>query len=305
MATLKQLETGEQILLGASHVVGRDHICQLRIDAACVSGLHARFDWTGSGWTVRDLGSRNGTFVDGHRLEPGVDRELRPGDEVALADGGVRFRLIDGSPPGLAGISEAGQVRFGDDEILCLPSEDEPEVMVYRGSDGRWLVEVGGGTPTPAANDAQLRAGGQVWRLKLPDTHAQTRDLGSGPILADCGFRFDVSRDGEHIEFSVECGSRRWTLEPRVHSELLLSLARVRDQDARTPDLPASEHGWIDREQLAQQIGVDPTLINLWTHRARRQLAAVGILDAEHCIERRASSTQLRLGVARLTIVDA
>lgn len=58
-----------------------------------VSGLHAAFERFGSGWCVIDLGSRNGTHVNGERiLGP---RALRGGDEVRV--GGTRLVFHDDS----------------------------------------------------------------------------------------------------------------------------------------------------------------------------------------------------------------
>ncbi|HVE92824.1 MAG TPA: FHA domain-containing protein [Actinomycetota bacterium] len=55
-----------------------------------VSGLHAVVEKFAAGWCVRDLGSRNGTFVNGERLFG--DRRLRHGDEIVV--GRTRLFLI-------------------------------------------------------------------------------------------------------------------------------------------------------------------------------------------------------------------
>ena len=41
------------------------------IEDAFASSLHARIYWTGSSWEIRDLGSRNGTYVNGAPLAAG------------------------------------------------------------------------------------------------------------------------------------------------------------------------------------------------------------------------------------------
>lgn len=55
-----------------------------------VSRLHAVFERYASGWCVRDLGSRNGTFVNGHRISS--ERALRPGDEITMGETRFVFR---------------------------------------------------------------------------------------------------------------------------------------------------------------------------------------------------------------------
>lgn len=62
-------------------VVGRSRDCDVVVDDATVSARHARLRWDGDAIAVEDLGSANGTFVDG---APIYSARIRPGDEVAL-----------------------------------------------------------------------------------------------------------------------------------------------------------------------------------------------------------------------------
>jgi hypothetical protein len=50
---------------GESLVVGRDPACGLVLEDPRVSKRHARLEWNGAGWSLDDLGSKNGTSVDG------------------------------------------------------------------------------------------------------------------------------------------------------------------------------------------------------------------------------------------------
>jgi hypothetical protein len=47
-----------------------------------VSRLHAILDDHGSAWSIRDLGSRNGTYINGEKID--AERVLRSGDEIRL-----------------------------------------------------------------------------------------------------------------------------------------------------------------------------------------------------------------------------
>jgi pSer/pThr/pTyr-binding forkhead associated (FHA) protein len=47
-----------------------------------VSRLHAILENHGSAWSIRDLGSRNGTFINGEKVD--AERILRSGDELRL-----------------------------------------------------------------------------------------------------------------------------------------------------------------------------------------------------------------------------
>jgi DNA-binding CsgD family transcriptional regulator len=62
------------------------------VDADGVSRVHAVFERFGDTWCVRDLGSRNGTFVNGARII--AEQTLQRGDEVLLG----RLRLVFHGP---------------------------------------------------------------------------------------------------------------------------------------------------------------------------------------------------------------
>jgi len=64
------------------------------VDADGVSRVHAVFERFGATWCVRDLGSRNRTFVNGGRNVG--ERALHPADEIVLG----RVRLLMHGLPG-------------------------------------------------------------------------------------------------------------------------------------------------------------------------------------------------------------
>jgi ABC-type multidrug transport system ATPase subunit/pSer/pThr/pTyr-binding forkhead associated (FHA) protein/ABC-type multidrug transport system permease subunit len=76
---------------GESMEVGRDPKCDIPLDLPMVSWRHARLTKTADGIVVEDLGSRNGTYVNGVRA---VGRVLaKAGQEIGL--GSVRFQLLE------------------------------------------------------------------------------------------------------------------------------------------------------------------------------------------------------------------
>jgi pSer/pThr/pTyr-binding forkhead associated (FHA) protein len=80
--------TGERITIGRS----ADNDVVLTDDSQ-VSRVHALLEPLAGGWSVRDVGSSNGTFVNGKRL--GGEVRLDPGDEIRVG----RTRIVlRGSP---------------------------------------------------------------------------------------------------------------------------------------------------------------------------------------------------------------
>ncbi len=71
-------------LEGDQLIIGRDAVHAVSINDAEVSRKHARLTFQGGKYVLEDLGSTNGTFVNGQRLvSPAV---LKPGDVVSLGE---------------------------------------------------------------------------------------------------------------------------------------------------------------------------------------------------------------------------
>ena len=121
------------------------------------------------------------------------------------------------------------------------------------------------------------------------------------PTLETLTLCFAVSRDEEHVELFLIDGERRFELGSRAHHYLLLTLARARLHDADSEENEA-ERGWLYADDLARDLALDLTQLNLHVYRARQQLARAGILNAGRLVERRAGSRQLRLGPDKLQI---
>jgi pSer/pThr/pTyr-binding forkhead associated (FHA) protein len=94
-AQLIPLEGGEPIdLVRDLTLVGRKEDCDLRLDHKSVSKLHCVLVKTDGLLLLRDLGSTNGTRVNGQRVRRAA---LLPNDQVAIAN--YKFRVHLGSDP--------------------------------------------------------------------------------------------------------------------------------------------------------------------------------------------------------------
>lgn len=69
---------------GDSLTIGRDSTNAVAINDAEISRKHARLMFQGGKYVLEDLGSTNGTFVNGQRLAGPV--VLKPGDVVSLGE---------------------------------------------------------------------------------------------------------------------------------------------------------------------------------------------------------------------------
>jgi DNA-binding winged helix-turn-helix (wHTH) protein len=78
-------------LVPGENVIGRDPRCGVWLDASGVSRRHACITLDGAKSTLEDLGSRNGTFLNGEKLTS--PRELTDGDVIGLGPITVTFRI--------------------------------------------------------------------------------------------------------------------------------------------------------------------------------------------------------------------
>jgi hypothetical protein len=77
-------------------VIGRDSVCDLVLADETVSRKHAAVEPSGDARLLRDLGSRNGIFVDGLQT-----REARLVDGSTIVIGSCELRYFPGDPPDL------------------------------------------------------------------------------------------------------------------------------------------------------------------------------------------------------------
>jgi len=92
---LSGARAGQTVAIAGNAVVGRQADADLCFDPEqdlTVSGRHAVIGTDGSDWFVRDLDSRNGTFVNGERV---YESRLRDGDRIAFGWEGpeIEFRV--------------------------------------------------------------------------------------------------------------------------------------------------------------------------------------------------------------------
>lgn len=101
---------GDRVTLGkaASNVVALEH-------DETVSRLHAVLENLGHAWSLRDLGSRNGTFLNGEKIT--AERVLRSGDEVRVGKSRLIFWEVRASGDAL-----------DEETVSAQPSERPPRL---------------------------------------------------------------------------------------------------------------------------------------------------------------------------------
>jgi hypothetical protein len=126
------------------YTVGRDPSCTIRLDSLYVSRQHARIEMREGAAVLIDLGSRNGSLVNGERVA-GV-RELHPGDVINVGDARIeclaesavdsdtRTFTIErpGPPPDLLRVdAQSYEVMIGDRPLDRRLSAQEFDLLRY------------------------------------------------------------------------------------------------------------------------------------------------------------------------------
>ncbi|MBX3421711.1 MAG: FHA domain-containing protein [Pirellulaceae bacterium] len=100
---------GDTIVLRKDRlVIGRRETCDIVLRFANVSGQHAKLSLEQGYWFLKDLGSRNGTKVDGYRIDR---KRLDPGAKISIAK---HLYIIEYSPESLGAF---GAPPPDDDQI--------------------------------------------------------------------------------------------------------------------------------------------------------------------------------------------
>jgi pSer/pThr/pTyr-binding forkhead associated (FHA) protein len=92
---------GRDVALGGECIVGRHPQVTFVIDDTQASRRHLRVFQQGYVWFVEDLGSTNGTSVNGGRLEASKKRRLQDGDVIGVGGTEIEFvqkGLVDARP---------------------------------------------------------------------------------------------------------------------------------------------------------------------------------------------------------------
>jgi len=138
--------------------IGRASENEIVIDHPGVSRLHARIDISETGYLIKDLGSRNGTFLDEKRLTPGKSHSWVPGENIRIAETWLRLKyasqgattkavIADETAPAISSetqessTSEQDNLRLSNKKYLYSPNKrwvaaylDAPTISISPGN---------------------------------------------------------------------------------------------------------------------------------------------------------------------------
>lgn len=211
-------EPPQQLRPGESVLIGRSRACRLRVTDGDASRRHAEILSRGDRFAIRDLGSTNGTFVNGQRVD---ERLLEPGDTIRIGSRTITFCQV-----GVTGAAD--DTARGEDQTLLVERPASGEV--FRGDLSEipgfavlQILEMGRKTGV-----LRIDSVGQLWLEGGHPVHAETKD--------QRGFDAAVTIVNEatgRFTFEPQLPLRETTIRASV-TELLLEASRIQDEQSAT-----------------------------------------------------------------------
>jgi pSer/pThr/pTyr-binding forkhead associated (FHA) protein len=162
----------KQIALGPETLIGRSPECNLRIASGQVSRRHCVIKVDGERVCVRDLGSANGTRLNGQAITAEVDVAVPPGSTLVV--GPLKFIVqftgprIDEDTELLARSDSAGSADVNEvQQMATAPVADGEETKDYPSSRARKRA---GAPPVVAESDRQEASGDDPGPQRQPRT---------------------------------------------------------------------------------------------------------------------------------------
>ena len=136
-----------RIMRGAEVELGREPAAQgIPIGNDSVSRSHAKISSIGNYWTFEDLGSTNGSWVNGQQVNPGAVKFLRSGDTLQLAN--AVLQVTELSADGQSIVTRSGHlpqrsliVLLGDHLVGEYPVPEYGRALVIGGVGADLQVE--------------------------------------------------------------------------------------------------------------------------------------------------------------------
>lgn len=119
-------------LEGEAWIAGRDVTCSLYIDNPKISRRQFEMYREGSNYFIRDLGSSNGTQVNGHSLSTEDWTHLQSGDVITIVDWTLQFEIRDTQfQQKISQVDTAFKQPMVTDQFSAFSAESEPEPTQY------------------------------------------------------------------------------------------------------------------------------------------------------------------------------
>lgn len=295
LSYLRSEADGRRVYLKHKMTVGRLASSDLPLQNPMSSGRHAAISYSGGGWWIFDLNSRNGTFLNGDKLTLGPAARIRTADILSFGSADESWVVENVSRAAAMAIGPNGHIRAAERGRITIKDVSTSESCdVYLRGD-KWLMDARMGVQsTPVHDGDAILVGETTWLLSLPDPLE---------LRSTIPMRMSVLRNPTRgqMEIVLYAGTRAVRLDSRSHNALLGTLASYSAGDGLGP---ASLGGWRTVEFVCEDIGLTRQILNLYVHRLRASLEQHEIPNAASIVERDDGRIRLRPMLVRVASSD-
>ncbi len=243
-AVLIKVGSSREIQLKSETVLGRQAECDVLLTEGHASRRHARLVQAEDGYWLEDLGSSNGTFINGNRISG--SRESRLGRPAAVRRRRVRFsHSIAGAAPRLA-LDESKTVYRAPESAAVVA---ESSGMFKR--PGAWA-------DPDAMGDAGVHKTKFIDPAQMKQMASSAAPVAAAPSTVD-GPHLQVvsgSRTGLNIQLAVgDSGNAEWTIGSQADRE-------VQFMDSGVSALHAKIVNEGERWKVLDQMSANGTFVN-------------------------------------------
>lgn len=168
-------------------ILGAAPASEIFIDSPYVSRMHAQITREGESYRIRDLESKNGTFVNGNRLKAD-ELHLKNGDRIELAEGQIALKFLS---------------RGTTVTLSSVAADDGVELVLNQGSREVWVA---GSKLEPPLSRKEFDVLGLLYRVR---GQACSKD-----DIADAGWPEQDSGDVGDQEIEQSVRRLRLRIEP-------------------------------------------------------------------------------------------
>lgn len=119
----------KRLVIRSQALIGRQNHCDVRVLSGEISREHCRIEVVAQGAVLIDLGSTNGTFLNGKRIEAQDDTPLGDNDQIQVGPASFSVRLVDvdeqSDDDAELGAPVEGTLYVSADDDLLLDDSDE------------------------------------------------------------------------------------------------------------------------------------------------------------------------------------
>ncbi|HXK26485.1 MAG TPA: DUF4388 domain-containing protein [Myxococcota bacterium] len=200
-----------------SVIIGRSREADLRLADPDTSRRHAKIVCESGRFTVQDLVSTNGTWVNGARVDEHV---LKPGDRLEIGSQEIAFCVVEADPGLVAEPGEEAQTLFVErstsapafrGELAEIPAFAVLQILELGRKTGMLQIDSDGAT-------------GRLWLQRGDPVHAQTK----GQVGFDAAVAL-VNAETGRFGFEQGAAPPTRTIEATV-TQLLLEASRLQDE---------------------------------------------------------------------------